>query len=168
MLLWEISMIRKSTSLVMAIAMTYLYFQSLIHYDDPLFLIVSNNIVVNIGLLMLVGAMVWVSFLEKFRHWQTYAAAAVLALILGLGGLVGILSTSLDYYFSNALLPLDYLAFLEISAGLGICVLSYKHQPVPRQYLNRRLMLARLRQRAAQLVPKPLVQPPQDRRPRAA
>src|SRR5882724_8189141 len=101
-------MTRKSTSLIMAIAIVYLFFQGLIHANYPLFLLVSSNSALNFGLILLVGFTVWVSFLGKFKHWQTYVVTAVLSVVLGFVGLLGVMFTSLDYYLSTILLPLDY------------------------------------------------------------
>lgn len=143
----------------MAIAITYVYFQSLLHPADPLFLIASSNLFVNVGLMLLVAIMVRVSFLKEFRHWQMYLVTAALTIILAVVSVIGLLSTSLDYYFSSVLLQLDYLVLLQISVGLGVCVLSYKHQPVPRYFLqSKRVELAKFKQQIVTWQPKPVVQ----------
>jgi hypothetical protein len=152
-------MTRKSTSLVMAIATIYLFFQGLTQPNDPLFMIVSANAAINLGLVLLVGFMVWVSFLEKFKHWQLYVITAALSVFLGFVGLMGVMFTSLNYYLSSVLLPLDFLVLLEVGIGLGICALSYRHEPIPSQ----RYKLPQTNN----WLPKPRLQQPRGPRPRA-
>lgn len=127
-------MIRKFISLATAIVILDVYLRSQLYSNDPLFLFASNKLAINIGMVLLAGAVVTVSFRNKFKNWLSFAAVAALAVILSVVGMVGIFLSNMVYSFSNILLPLDYMFMLESGIVLGICALSYEHAPSPYRF----------------------------------
>jgi hypothetical protein len=133
MALWENSMIRKGLSLVTAAGILYVYLQSQLHSTDALFLVTSDNLAVNAGLVSVAGAAVYISFMERFKTWRSYLACASASAALGLAGFLGIAFISIENSFSGAILPLDYIMIMLLGIILGICSLSYQHQPLPKK-----------------------------------
>ncbi len=149
-------MTRKFLSLAMAIGIAYLSLQGRLHSGDALFSIASSNLAVNLGLALFIVFAVYISFLDKFKYWQTYLATAVCAVLFGVVGLAGLAYMSLDNYFGAIIMPLDYVIFLELGIIYGICAASYKHQPVPLSLpVYNRVAALRFKARLAGLVPKP-------------
>ena len=126
-------MLRKALSLVTAAGILYVYLQSQLHSADALFLVTSPNLAVNGGLVAIAGGVVYVSFMEKFKSWQSYIICAVAAITLGLVGFLGFSFASFENNFSGALLPMDYMLIMQLGIILGICTLSYRHAPLPRR-----------------------------------
>lgn len=124
-------MITKFISLATAIVTLDVYLQSQLSSNDPLFSFISNNLAANMLMVTLAAAAVAVSFRKRFDSWYGYAAAsagAAMLIIVGGGG----------FFFSGFLpslwmvaLPLNYLLMLEFGVIMGVCALSYKHQPRP-------------------------------------
>jgi len=120
-------MTRKFISLAMVIVTLDVYIRSQLHPGDPLFLFISNSTPANIGMVLMVGLVVAVSFKEHFWSWIEYAGCAVLAVTLSLVGFAGLFSSGFSYWLSGILLPLNSLMILEAGVILGICALSYPH-----------------------------------------
>ncbi|MBX4190766.1 hypothetical protein KW794_01630 [Candidatus Saccharibacteria bacterium] len=129
--LWEQTMITKFISLATGIVLLDVYLQSQLYSNDPLFLFASNNLVINAGLLIIVGLMVVVSFKDKFRHWWSYIGSIVISAVFGITGIIGLFFSNLLYSIPQVLLPLDYMFLLEAAVVFGICSLSYQHAKVP-------------------------------------
>jgi hypothetical protein len=141
-------MTRKFISLAMVIVTLDVYIRSQLHPNDPLFLFISNTTAVNIGMVLLVGLVVAVSFKDHFRSWIGYAGSAALALILTSAGIAGFFSSGFSYWLSGLILPLNSLMILEAGVILGICALSYPHPA------RLRIPLPQLIPRLAFLVPR--------------
>ncbi len=125
-------MTRKILSLATVAGIAYVYFQSLFRYDDALFLLISNNLLIDAFFLCLAVGGAWLSFQKKFESWQLYVGCASLAILLGGFGLLGIVFSSFDNTLYNLFMPLDYLVMMELGIIYGVCALSYKHQPIPK------------------------------------
>ena len=121
----------KFISLASAIVTLDVYLQSQLHSNDPLFLFASNNLLVNVGLVILAALVVAVSFKSKFSNWISYLACCVLAACLVTIGVMGTFFSDFIYSFPSILLPLDYMLILEAGVVTGLCALTYKHQPIP-------------------------------------
>jgi hypothetical protein len=124
-------MTTKLISLVTGLATLAVYLQSQLSSNDPLFLLVSNSLVINVLMVALAAAGIAVAFREKFDSWQSYLASSLLGAGLIIIGVAGLGITSLTYAW-DALLPLNYVMMLQVGIVLSICNLSYRHQPVPR------------------------------------
>ncbi len=142
-------MIKKVISLTMVVATLIVYLQSQMQSNDPLFLFLSNNLVVNLSLIGLASFTVWLSFQTKFRNSYIYWLVSRLAVVLVIVGLAGSLSASLDRYILDVIKPLDYLILLETGILFSICALTYAHPPV-------RLNLAGIRRQWSRPVREPL------------
>jgi hypothetical protein len=160
-------MIKKGISLAMAAGTLIVYLQSQLQSNDALFLFISSNLLVNIGLVGLASAAVWLSFQTEFKTARTYIGAAAAAVALSFIGIIGILSASLDKYMFDVIKPLDYVLFLEAGIIFSICSLSYKHPAVKLSLPSLRLpVMARVKQLAGGLPN--LSDTPGRSRPRAA
>jgi len=124
-------MIVKFISLATAIVTLDVYLQSQLYSNDPLFLFASNNLAVNIGLVVLTCAAVAVSFRHEFKNWVSYALCTMMALFFGGLGLLGTFFSSVMYAFPNVILPLDYLFMLEAGVIFAICSMTYRHEKFP-------------------------------------
>jgi hypothetical protein len=138
-------MTRKFLSLATAIGILYVYLQSQLHSDDALFLVTSPNFAVNIALLGLAASAVGVSYKDKFKMWESYLVNSLVGGVLLFIGLIGVVYTSLDNYFSGLLNPLDYFIILELGIIYGIFSLTYSHPPVKLKKLTYSYSLASLR-----------------------
>jgi hypothetical protein len=138
-------MTRRFLSLATAIGILYVYLQSQLHSDDALFLVASSNIAVNLALLTLACIAVRISYMHKFKIWETYLAAAVTGAVLLFVGAAGVIYTSLDNYFSGLIKPLDFFLILELGIIYGIIGLSYSHPPVKLKVPTYNYSLAGLR-----------------------
>jgi hypothetical protein len=118
-------------SLATAIVTLDVYLQSRLSSTDPLFYFTSNNLAVNTAFILLAALMVSVSFRPKFKTWYGYAGCAAAGLFLCTLGTIGILFSDVDNFLSNILLPLNYLIILEAGVVLGLCALTYQHEPAP-------------------------------------
>ena len=147
-------MTRKLLSLVTAIGMLYVYLQSQLHSADALFLITSDNTVVNLSLIIVAGLAVYVSFMDKFQSWQSYLATAGVAIVLALTGLVGFVYVGIGNYFDGLIKPFDYIILMQLGITFGICTLSYQHPSV--KVPGYRLLKLQLTQRLNGLSPKPV------------
>ena len=124
-------MTRKFISLAMVIVTLDVYIRSQLHPGDPLFLFISSTTAVNIGMVLLVGLVVAISFKDRFRSWIGYAGTAALAFFLASVGFAAFFSSGFSYWLSGVLLPLNSLMILEAGVILGLCALSYPHPARP-------------------------------------
>jgi hypothetical protein len=124
-------MIIRFISLATVIVTLDVYLQSQLYSNDPLFLFASNNLAVNIFLVVLMSLAVFFSFLKSFKSWYTYAVCTALAILAGGLGLAGTFFSSVTYSLPELILPLDYMFLLEAGVIFGLCSLSYKHAEAP-------------------------------------
>ncbi len=115
----------------MLIVTVNIYMRSQLAPNDPLFLFISTNSVLNILLILLACLVVAVSFTSRFKNWYFYAACSGLAVFLCLIGVISLFSSNIDYWLSGLLLPLDSMLVLEAGIILAVCSLSYKHANRP-------------------------------------
>jgi hypothetical protein len=109
--------------------MLYVYLLSQLRSDDALFLVASSSIVINLALLMLASASVYVAFLDgKFKTGRQYITSSYLAIGLSFIGLAGSLYSGMDNYFGGVIKPFDFLVILQLGVIFSICSLSYRHQ----------------------------------------
>ena len=137
-------MLRKALSLITAAGIVYVYLQSQLQSGDALFLVASPNLAVNAALVAIAGAAVYVSFMEKFKSWQSYVICTISSVALGLIGFLGFSFASIENNFSGAILPMDYMVLMLLGVILGICTLSYQHVPLPRRISASDLLPSRL------------------------
>lgn len=133
-------MIHKAISLTTGGAMLSVYLWSQLRPNDALFLFASTNLAVNLLLLGLSAATIWLSFKDRFKSSWTYALAILTAAACLLIGSAGLISSTLDYKTYGLLGPIDFIFLGEIGVLFSIFALSYRHQPLK----LRRLSLPRL------------------------
>lgn len=136
-------MTTKFISLASAIVILDVYLQSQLHSNDPLFLFASNNLFVNMGMVLLAALTVAISFKAKFRHWASYLICCVLAAGLVTLGIMGTFFSDTIYSFPSVLLPLNYLFLLQAGVIIGLCTLTYQHQSIPYRLSNLKIKLPR-------------------------
>ena len=124
-------MTTKFISLATGIVTLDVYLQSQLHSNDPLFLLVSNNLAVNMFMVVLAALAISVSFRKRFGSWYSYAATLALAVIFLTVGAAGILFSGFTYSLWMVFLPLNYMMLISFGTVLGICALSYRHAPRP-------------------------------------
>lgn len=139
----------------MAAATLIVYLQSQLQSNDALFLVISNNIWVNVSLLALSCSLVWLSFQSEYKQSITFIVSVLGAVLLTAGGFAGILSASLEHYVIGAIKPLDYILLFEAGILLSICSLSYKHPAISFSIKLPRLPVYRLRHYASNLLAGP-------------
>lgn len=124
-------MITRFLSLATGIVTLDVYLRSQLSSNDPLFLFTSDSLAVNLAMLMLVGAVVAVSFRKQFNSWFSYALCSAAAVILITSGIAGFFLPAFTYSIWDIILPLNYMIMLESGAILGISALTYKHAARP-------------------------------------
>ena len=128
-------MITRFISLVTGIVTLDVYLRSQLASSDPLFLVFSNNLAINVLMLILTALAISVSFRRRFNTWTGYAICVGLAAVLLGFGTLGIVFSGFIYSLWPSLwavfLPLNYLVILQAGVVLGLCSLSYKHAPKP-------------------------------------
>jgi len=132
-------MVTKSISLVTGLVSLDVFLQSQLSSNDPLFLFVSSGLIVNLLMVGLAAAAIYVSFRKKFSSWYAYVLSTVLALVFICVGFMGIFYSDYIHSLWSALLPLDYILMMQTGIVFGICSLSYDHANMPdnvRQRLN--------------------------------
>ena len=140
-------MVRRLVSLAMEVFLINIYIRSQLSPHDPLFVFVSGNMALNIGLIMMGYVVTAVSFSRRFKSWAAWAACSVLAgLLLGVGffglfpGLLG------NYWLTNNLLPMDSMMVVEGGVILALCALTYGHaaRPAWTKQLNWQFLIKKL------------------------
>lgn len=167
----------KGISLIMAVIILSVYQLSRLDPSGALFSFISNNLLVNIGLIILSVVMVRLSFMKpKFSRKISYGAAAVGAVVFCLLGVASIVFPAVDFHAYSIFKPLDFMVLLEAGIVLSVCALTYEHQPIainlhvpvlirlPQPSLWRK----RLEKRLAVWLPKPVLNHPHGSRTRAA
>lgn len=125
-------MVKRLLSLAIGIFLLNIYIRSQLAPNDPLFLFASTNASLNIGLILLSYLLVVVTFKDQFKSWIAYAACMASAVILLIaGGLSLFPGLVASYWISNILLPFDGMVVLEAGVILGLCGLTYQHEPQP-------------------------------------
>jgi hypothetical protein len=124
-------MTTKFISLASAIVTLDVYLQSQLYSSDPLFSFASDNILVNLGLVILAALTVAVSFRKKFRSWISYLSCVIAAVGFGTLGFMGAFFGNLLYSFPNVLQPLDSMFLMEAAVVFGLCALTHEHEPLP-------------------------------------
>ena len=121
----------KFISLATGIVTLDVYLQSQLHSNDPLFLLVSNNLAVNMLMVVLAALAIAASFKTRFVSWYTYAATSALAAALLTVGAAGIFFSGFTYSLWMVFQPLNYMLLMAFGSVLGVCSLAYKHDPRP-------------------------------------
>jgi hypothetical protein len=122
---------RKFISLAMVIVTLDVYLRSQLSPNDPLFLFISNNFAVNVGMIVISTLVLMTSFKKNFNSWFSYVACAALATILCITGSLSLFSNGVSYWLSGILPPLNAMLILESGIILALCSLSYQHEPRP-------------------------------------
>lgn len=151
----------KGISLIMAAIILSVYQLSRLDPSGALFSFISNSLPVNIGLIGLTALMVRLSFMrKKFTRRTSYAAVAGGAILLGSLGAAGIILPPVDYYLYGVIKPLDFFILLETAIVLGVCALTYEHQPLSIKVPSIGLIrLKPFKKQLAAWLPKPLTAP---------
>jgi hypothetical protein len=123
-------MTRKLLSFTTATGLLYVYLLSQLRSGDALFLVASDNIIVNLALLSLAVLAVKLSFSDKFESGVSYAAAAAGSAIAAVMAIAGLIYISVDNIFSGIFLPFDYVIILLLAVNYGLMCLTYSHPPV--------------------------------------
>ncbi|HET9721831.1 MAG TPA: hypothetical protein VFP32_02265 [Candidatus Saccharimonadales bacterium] len=122
-------MAKKFISLATGIVILDVYLQSQLQPKGILFYFASDNIVFNLGLLVLAIALVGLAFKNKFKHWQSFVVCAAAAVILSVIGAAGLFFLGIGTYFFNYLVPFDFLILLQSGIILGLHAMTIKHEP---------------------------------------
>jgi hypothetical protein len=122
-------MTNKILSVVPGVFVVLFYFQSLLQPNDPIFLLKSNNLVINLALVALALSSIYLVFITKFLRWQIFLFLALVATALSIFSIVGIVDTHLSFKWPFELL--DYFLILQFGITFGIGALSVDHDAVP-------------------------------------
>ena len=160
-------MTTKALSLVTASGLAYIILQSQLHSDDALFLVVSGNLVINLGLGAIAGLAIYLSCIKKFRYSQTYIATAAAAIALCAVGFFGFAYSGMANYF-GIIKPLDYVILLQLGIIFGLFSLSYKHPAAALNKARFKKDYLRYRRRITAALPKPVAAIDKTRKPRPA
>jgi hypothetical protein len=122
-------MINKILSLVSSIFVVLFYFQSLLQPNDPIFLLKSNSLAINLALVALALGSIYLAFITKFLRWQMYLTIGLAAAALSIFSIIGIVDTHLSFKWPLELL--DYFLIFQFGITYGISALSVNHSPIP-------------------------------------
>lgn len=131
-------MVTKSISLATAIVSLDVFLRSQLFSNDPLFLFISNSLVVNALMIVLAAAAVYISFRKKFGSWYGFAACIASAALFICAGFLGVFYSDSIHSMWSAMLPLNYILMMQCGIVLGICALSYDHADMPAYIRQRR------------------------------
>src|SRR5579884_762581 len=126
-------MLAKFISLSAAIITLNLTVSSRLDATSPLYYFASNQLWVNLIMIILAGAAVAISFKRgrRFGSWYSYAGCLTAATLLILLGGLGVFYSNFLLDGWDLMLPLNFLMMLECGLVLAICGLSYKHARRP-------------------------------------
>jgi hypothetical protein len=113
-------MINKILSLVSSIFVVLFYFQSLLQPNDPIFLLKSNSLAINLALVALALGSIYLAFITKFLRWQMYLTIGLAAAALSIFSLIGIVDTHLSFKWPLELL--DYFLIFQFGITYGMVV----------------------------------------------
>jgi len=137
-------MVTKSISLATGLVSLDVSLQSRLSSNDPLFLFVSSGLIVNLLMMGLALAAIYVSFRKKFNNWYSYAACTAVAAVFVCTGFMGIFYSDYVHSLWSTMLPLNYILMMQVGIILGICSLSYDHDDMPAIIRQRLQSLAQL------------------------
>ncbi len=140
-------MVTKSISLVTGLVSLDVFLRSQLSSNDPLFLFVSSGLIVNLLMVGLSAAAIYVSYRKKFSNWYAYMLCSALAFLFVGTGFLGIFYSDYIHSVWSSLLPLNYILMMQTGIVFGICSLSYNHADMPanvRQRLNNLPQLPKL------------------------
>jgi hypothetical protein len=160
-------MTTKLLSSITASGIAYLILQSRLHSDDALFLVASGNIVINLGLGLIAGLAIYLSFIKKFKYRQAYLATLMAAVVLSVIGFAGFAYSGIDYYF-GIIKPLDYVILMQLGMIFGICALSYKHPRTDLTLVRLSRDYRRFKRGLSKKLPKPAIAVNNTHKPRPA
>jgi len=144
----------KFISLVTGLVTLDVYLQSQLFSNGPLFLLISNNIIVNSLMVALAAGAIFVSFRNGFKNWYFYAACTLAAILLTAIGFAGVFFGTLVYSFWYVSSPLDFLFLLQFGIIFSLCCLSYNHAKRPKNVRLPQLVPLGARFKTALPVPK--------------
>lgn len=123
-------MTQKTISLFTAAGILAAYLWSQLQPSGALFLLMSPNTAINVGWLVAAALMVRLSFTDRFKTQSGYIITAALSALAILIGGIGLFASGFNYLFFSWFGPIDFLLLAQLGVILGICALSYQHQPV--------------------------------------
>lgn len=108
------------------------YLQSQLSSNGPLFYLASDNTLINILMIVISAAGIYVAFRGRFKSWYSYAACMALGALMILMGIAGVFFDTFIYSFWSIFSPLNYALLLEYGIVLSICSLTFKHAKRPK------------------------------------
>lgn len=122
----------KIISLVTGLVTLDVYLQSQLFSKGPLYYLVSDNIFINILMIAISAAGIWLSFRSRFKSWYSYAICAAVGVFMIFLGLWGMFFDSFIYSFWNIFSPLNYVLLLQYGIVFVLCSLAFKHAKRPK------------------------------------
>lgn len=122
-------MTNKLLSLSAALFTVWFSVQAYLNPSDPMFLLKSNSLRVNLILIFLALGSICLSFFAYKLLWQAYLGVLLAAVGIGFFSMLGIVDTHLSFHWPLELW--DYFLLLQFSVIYAIGALDVNHEPVP-------------------------------------
>ncbi|HEU5004886.1 MAG TPA: hypothetical protein VFT49_02240 [Candidatus Saccharimonadales bacterium] len=133
----------KVTALLTSASVALMYVLSAVIPNDPYFFLISSNIAVAIGRVLLAAILVQLVFRNKFRTIYGHVASCAAGCVLIGFGIAGIVIAPLDYSLFSYIKPLDYIFMIGSGLLLTHAALGYERgtERLPRLSRPRNLQL---------------------------
>lgn len=115
----------KITAITASVCAVLLYVFATIFPNDPYFYVISSNVVVVIGRIVLAAVILRLAFKPKFETSYGHRIAAAAGLFMIAFGMAGIAIPPLTYSLFSYLKPMDYMFLIWTGTMLNLMALSY-------------------------------------------
>lgn len=124
-------MTNKILSMVTSVFVLWFTVQAYLNPNDPVFLLKSNQLAINLIMLLVAAGGVYLSYIAiaSKLQWQVYLAALVAGIGLGAFSLFGMIDTRASFHWPLEMW--DYFLLLQFGLVYAIGALSIEHRPVP-------------------------------------
>jgi len=115
----------KITAIMASVCAVLLYVFAIAFPSDPYFYVISSDLAVVIGRLILAGVLLRLAFKNSFVTSSGHRICAVLSVLLVAFGIAGIIVPPLTYSLFTLFKPMDYLFMIESGIVFGLTSLTY-------------------------------------------
>jgi len=130
-------MVTRSISLATGLVSLAVFLASQLFSNDPLFLFISSGLIVNILMVGLSAAAIYISYQKRFSSWYVFFVCSMLAIVMMASGFLGVFYSDSIHSLFSALLPFDYILTMQCGIVFAICALSYEHADMPASVRSR-------------------------------